>query len=247
MAVLTAKSLLSRLRAIRAPLRPLLLCLFTLPLLAEPLRIGRVESFSPLSEQSERVLRRAYGQLGLEVEFVRLPARRSLLLAASGQIDGDLHRIIQIGGEQPDLIRIPIAINRVEVGAYVRLGTPWPTGWNGLGDYRIAYLRGIRFIERHLERLPNKVETADLRDALRMVASRTVDIALLPRSEANVVLALEEIGQVREVPFPHQPEPLYHYLNRRHQHLVPQLSEVLLRMRRQGDLDNLEESVSKIK
>ncbi|MFC4157765.1 substrate-binding periplasmic protein [Chitinimonas lacunae] len=225
--------------------RWLALLLLSLGLAAEPLRIGRSDSHSPLSDQGEALMRRVYGQLGIEVELVRLPTRRSLLLAAGGQLDAELLRIRQIGQEHPDLLRVPIAIAQVELGAYARPGTPVPGNWQALTRYRVAYMRGARFIERHLEPLPHKVEGLDSYDALRLVATRTADIALLPRSEAAQVLAREELSQVREVGFVSEVEPLYHYLHKRHRALLPRLNDALLRLRQQGELPDYESPLLK--
>lgn len=224
------------------PVRRALLCLIglllALPALAEPpLRFGTFSNLhSPGLGACEAVLREAYAQLGREIRIEHLPAQRSLYWADNGRLDGDLCRAKRHG----QLLQVATPVYHWQLVAFST--RPLRTGsWADLQGLRISYERGMAVIAEHreLDLFPaNSIESA-----IQMLAQGRVDVLL---DDYNSVLYSAKTLQVDNL-VANQPPlmegPIYHLLNREHQHLATQLDQVLAGMQRSGRIQQIANDV----
>ncbi|MDN3719794.1 hypothetical protein QW131_12980 [Roseibium salinum] len=64
------------------------------------------------------VLKAAYGKLGIDLDIYYTSGKRSLLVAASGSVDGEVLRVGTVSEMHPTLIRIGVPIHTLEVSAF---------------------------------------------------------------------------------------------------------------------------------
>ena len=74
----------------------------------------------PITDISRQVLLEAYQRMGIEIQTQQFPSVRSLVTANSGKTDGELGRIKGIEADYPNLLRVPVVINRVEGVVFLR-------------------------------------------------------------------------------------------------------------------------------
>lgn len=198
-----------------------------------PYRIGYAPDARIHVEARDR-LEAVYGRAGLPVEFVPLPQKRSLLLAADGAIDGDVGRIPGLEAEYPSLIRVDVKLLDLTGAAYVVRGQQ-------LGDYRaelldtlrVGAVRGVVWAEkimgqRRLEQVNN------YKTLFGMLLEGRIDVALASRASAEELLGCDRAryARVRMMDPAVYRVPFYHYVNERNADIVPRLEKALRELRR---------------
>ncbi len=175
------------------------------------------------------ILEQAYGNLGIDVNILRVPAGRGLKLSSSGQVDGEVARIAEVGQKYPSL-------QRVDVPLYVSSASIFAKSGNAvhvlspadLKNQQVLCIRGIlasEFVATALEF--SCVYAKDQKQALDMLIHDRVSMILGSQSsielflgdfkEHNITPVLPDIYQVK----------LYHYVHQKHQALVPDITQAL--------------------
>lgn len=211
---------------------------------ADRLRIAHPDEVdNPLNVLSEAVLRRAYREIGLSVEFMPLPTRRALQQLLSGQVDGNTYRVAELATEHQGLVRIDPPIVYSEIRAYGRNeGGVAVGGWPDLAGRKVIYQRGVLAIERALPAKVRRVEGSSDADCFRHLANGT----------GELVVVVEPQGSAQSR---HLPEgfrrldavlatiPLHHYLHIRHRALAVRLGEAVRLLEASGELSRLRQKV----
>jgi polar amino acid transport system substrate-binding protein len=198
------------------------------PLVSVPGRPGFVEE----------VARTALDRLGLALTVVPLPIERALANANAGVEDGDLFRAAGFEKDYPNLVQVPQPLMEQEfVGLVVRADVQ-VRDWPDLARYSVAHITGQKIIERRLKDVPNVTTVRDTDLLLRLLASGRADVAIHNRSVA--LLAARHAGiPLRALEPPLLKVPMYMYLHRRHEALVPRIAEALAEVRRDGTWQRL--------
>ena len=179
-----------------------------------------------ISDPAKGVLRKAYASLGYNLQVRQLT---SLSHANAGMVDGDLMRIDGVTRSFKNLIQIPIPLSLVHIVAYSRDPGIRVRGWSSLFPYRIGILDGILITDQQTRGMVRR--TARSIDQLgQWLAGDEIDIAVLPREAEWFGADTQATYGVRELPGVLESIFLYHYLNKEHKHLVPELTRELKRM-----------------
>ena len=96
----------------------------------------------------ERVLREAYGRLGIDLEVRRYPGSVALEKSNAGEVDGELQRIDGITRRFQHLIQVPIPVNYIQGTVFSKQKDLDFTPWHALRPYQIGIVKGILFAER---------------------------------------------------------------------------------------------------
>jgi len=206
----------------------------------EPLRIGRGGGgmTSILADSTVAVLQAAYDKLGVEIRFEEYPLLRSLVLANAGTIDGDMMRIAETSDRYPNLVRVNVPVNYLEITVYARAPCPVIKSWDDLRGKHVAHLRGVLAIERRLDEA-NRVPVETQQELFRMLNLGMVDLVLGTGAEADVSLRLSGEKGLCRVDGVLERVPLYHYLHKRHAALAQRLQEQLQTMQQRGEIDSI--------
>ena len=181
------------------------------------------------AQAAAAVLKEAYGRLGIDIEVNYLPGHTALLQANSGMFDGDAQRISGLERKYHNLTQLSIPVNYVQAAAFSKRRDVTVAGWYSLRPYRIGIVSGIRFAEDGTRGMDVRVADS-YSDLLAWVETDEIDFAIMPLTHGLVTLQalddshIQQAGVVLETLF------LYHYINKKHQELVPRLEKVLSRM-----------------
>jgi polar amino acid transport system substrate-binding protein len=205
----------------------------------EPLRIGRNAGPSAtLADGTEQVLKAAYGYLGVTTLFEEYPLLRSLILANAGTIDGDTHRIIEVTAQYPNLVRVDVPVNHLEITAYAKAPCPRLKGWEDLDGKRVGHIRGVLAVERRLGRT-TAVPADSMNDLFRMLEKDMVDLAVGTGQETDAEMRRRGDKTLCKVNGSLERVPLYHYLNKKHAALAARLTEQLRQMQVRGEIEEI--------
>jgi len=184
-------------------------------------------------------LQAAYRALGVTLEFVRVPAARALLESNAGRIDGELARVAGIESTYPNLRRIePVLFfneNAVFVLKNQRIAPPDLKALARLPA--VGVLNGYKITEELTVGWSNVVRINSYVSALKMLVAGRIS-AFFGRKE-DVQIAITQLG-LDASSFDEQvllSVPLYHYLNSKHEALIPAISAELRRLQgKQGSV-----------
>ncbi len=190
------------------------------------MHIGTLQQVSP---QHPLVLKvqQAYQNIGRQMQLETMPLERLRLEAARGVlVDGNLAAAASWEQVIPELIRIPVQVYQLELTAFVRTPQLKPMQWADLRLSRVVYMAGMLSVEARLKQHQVKALTTalTLEQALQYVAKGRVDVAVLPKAEAEFVLRQMPDLNVRPLSPPLEVLPLYHYIHQKHQALVGPLT-----------------------
>lgn len=181
---------------------------------------------------AQHALQRAYEALNITLKFVNMPAGRALLESNAGNVDGELARIASIESAYPNLRRVNAVLFFNENAAFVQKGeAPAPEDLKALAMLSsVGVLNGYKITEDVTRNWPNIVRINTYSSAVKMLAAGRI-AAFFGRAE-DVQTAMEQLGlkandfdsrQLLRV-------PLYHYLNKKHESLIPALTMELRRL-----------------
>ena len=206
----------------------------------EPLKITGIKG-SVNSTISTAVLKEAYQQIGMEIEYIPLPGARSLHTSNSGEVDGELFRIKNVEKKFTNLIPVPTPINILEAVVYSQDKSTKIKSWEDLRKYKIGIQVGIKFDERGTAGM-DRIMVDTNEQLFRMLSAGRVDIAVVARTNGLKTLAKTKITNIYQLSPPIQLYPLYHYLHRKNQHLVEKLDKALIRMQHSGRIQQIRNS-----
>lgn len=203
------------------------------------LRISRLENV-PDQDVGAEILKVVYRHLAIKVEFVDLPAKRSLLESSEGRVDGEVQRIIAVRTQYPTLIALNPSINYIEPSAFVKDLAVRINGWRSIAPYSIGIVRGVGSSEAGTKGM-SRVEAVSTMDQLmQALAAGRYEIAVNDRFSGMLIIKRLRLDRVvRPVEPPLEHIPLYHYLHERHRGLVPRVEQVLRSMQASGEIERV--------
>ncbi|HEY2977934.1 MAG TPA: transporter substrate-binding domain-containing protein [Burkholderiaceae bacterium] len=191
------------------------------------------------------ILVAVYKRLGITVEFMDLPAKRSLLESSEGRADGEVQRILAVQDQYPTLIPVQPSFNFIEPTAFVRKGISLRVeGWKSLAPHSIGIVRGVGSSERGTQGMRAVEPVTTMENLMQSLDAGRFEVAVNDRFSGLLVirrLGLEGKVQPLEPPLEHI--PLYHFLHERHRDLVPRVGQVIRSMQASGDLDRVRQHV----
>lgn len=190
---------------------------------------------APIQDISELVLREAYQNIGYTIRVERFPNPRSMMMANSGQLDGELSRVAGIEKEFNNLVAVPVAVNINEAYAFSKRKDIHTPDWESLRPFRLACVLGVQVIKLSLieEGISCEYVSTHLQ-TLKMLHLDRVDIALMPRVNALSALKSANMTDIRIAGGPLVTLKLYHYLHQKNAELLPLITEALKKMEELG-------------
>jgi polar amino acid transport system substrate-binding protein len=204
------------------------------PLVSSPERPGFVEE----------VAREAFRRAGLGLRVVPLPIERALVNANAGIEDGDLYRAAGFEKDYPNLVQVPQPLVDQDFVAFSLRPDIEVRGWSDLTRYRVAHITGQKIIERQLQGASNVTTVRDSELLLGLLANGRVDVIVnnrwvglwVARRAGQTVYLLEP---------PLLRVPMYMYLHRKHEALVPRVADAIAEVRRDGTWQRLYDQILK--
>ena len=190
---------------------------------------------SGIAEPCKIIIEQAYQRLGIDLVITYLPAERALIEANEGIADGELQRIAGLSQKYPNLIQVPVRIWVMKGMVFTKNLQFEVNGWQSLKSYRIGSLQGIKFVENNTEGM-QRWFLRDYKQLFLMLADDRLDIVILGYLSGLKGMQASKVKGIRILSPPVSTFNLYHYLHRKHDQLVPQITEVLENMEQQGEI-----------
>lgn len=207
------------------------------------LRIARIANV-PDQQVGAEILTVAYGKLGIQLQFIDGPAKRSLLESSDGRLDGEVQRVLDVQNEYPTLLPIQVPINYIEPMAFTKRANFPVTSWDSLHPYKIGIVRGVGSSERGTAGMPQVEPTSTMDQMMLLLNADRIDVAVNDLFSGVFVLRRLGLLDVIHPLFPAlQHIELYHFLNERHRALVPQIEATLRQMKSSGELTSLRKKI----
>ncbi|AFU99296.1 ABC transporter substrate-binding protein [Simiduia agarivorans] len=182
------------------------------------------------------LLRMALGELGYTLVVMHNPGLRSLAMANTGVVDGELVRIKDMSEEYPNLIKVPEPLGGADLAIFVaKHKVPASRHWADLQATSVVALRGMAIME-HLPvrfRELSEIRAQNYVQAMHLVIAGRADLAILPASfiEKPEQAALAEKLEAL-TPVVGRVEGFVH-LHKRHAALVGPLAEAMHQLKQQ--------------
>ena len=198
----------------------------------------------PVAGISSRVLTKAYQRIGVKINFIELPAERSLLKSNEGSLDGEVNRIIGMEEMYPNLIMIPIPINSFVGVAFSKSHHFSVNGWESLQPYSIAIRIGSKFAE-YGTRGMNVTTFATYDKVFELIAQERYDICISSVVTGLFFIKKNGLKGIKILEPPLTNFKLYHYLHKKNKNWVPAISSSLQQMQQEGEISKERGSVIK--
>ena len=206
------------------------------------MQISTLLDVDPATRVAEQVMTEAYRRLGMQMVVHRVPGERSLRSANSGDMDGELYRKLGMEREYANLLIVPVALLTYEIVIFT-LGTSFAVhGWESLRPYTIGHVKSIKIVEQNTQGM--RVEVAStLRQAFLKMALGRSDLVVANHASGLAVLKELNMPDVKVLMPALATFPVFHYLNKKHAALVPQLTAVLRQMQKDKTIETIQKSV----
>ena len=196
----------------------------------------------PATLVATRIVTEAYNRLGITLKVENMPGERSLVSANTGVTDGELYRKWDIANQYPNLRIVPVPLMRYEIVAFCRCKPFDIKGWASLKPYRIGYIKGIKIVEQNT--IGMDIESVGtLKQAFTKLELGRSDIVLSNRITGIAALREQHLNDVIVLSPPLASFPVFHYVFKSHEDLVPKLTGVLRQMEKDGTLERIQKEV----
>lgn len=203
-----------------------ILSLITLPAMADTLRFTTDETLQREFPEVHAWLTRSYAQLGYDVAFQVAPARRGLIESNSRRWDGEVLRIAGIEDIAPNLLRLPTPLAEAPLVLFQQKQLPRLSA-HDLENRQIAAPLGYVFVDRlRVQYGFEIVETGSVEKALKMTDLGRADATFFLEDEGKQLLLHLHLDNVTTYGEPIVRLPLFHYVHKKHQALIPELMKL---------------------
>jgi polar amino acid transport system substrate-binding protein len=207
-----------------------------------PMQISTLLETDPATTIAERVLNEAYRRLGLNMVVIKVPGERSLFSADHGQVDGELYRKLGMERDYPNLRIVPVPLLTYEIVIFTQGTSFVVVGWESLRPFTIGFVKGIKIIEQNTHGM--KLEpTATMRQAFLKMSLGRSDIVVANRNSGLAILKEMKMEEVKVLEPPLATFPVFHYLHKKHEALVPKLTTVLQQMQKDKTIEKIQKAV----
>ena len=190
----------------------------------------------PSTIAAVQILETAYQRLDINMTTLVAPSRRALLMADTGNLDGDLFRIATVAEGYPNLVRVDFPLLKGKLHAVVRNREIQQLPESRTNDpIKVAIRRGVIIAKNTATELDMEPIHAESYEQVRtLLEMRRVDLAFVASIEGITPLANADWHHLHILPEPVATFTLHHYLNRRHAGLAEDLAEVLVQLEQEG-------------
>ncbi len=202
----------------------------------KPLVIGVPAHATAIVKEYTRAITQVYEQLGYEVHLHTAPARRMLVEADRGKLDGVILVPSIIEQHFPHLRRIDVPMASIDMVVLSHPSIPDIQSVDDLGRYRIGYLMGYETADTVLRDM-HATPVRNYNLLFKMVMKDRLDVILALRRESyRFVTEHPEFSQLKLHPKPLYDIKLYHYVNDKHALLEKQITRILEQKWASGEL-----------
>lgn len=204
----------------------------------QPLKFTQIIN-TPDQAVGAQILQVAYAKLHIQIEIIEMSGKRALIESNLGRVDGEVHRIIEVGQLFPQLIRVPTQINYVEPTVFSKNTAFKLAGCKSLKEQIVGRVRGIQYAEICTKGFENVAVLPDSTLLLKALHKDVVDFAITGHFNGLVWLKKHNYKNIIPLGPALKQLALYHYIHHNHKDLVPKIDAVFKAMKASGELKEL--------
>lgn len=199
----------------------------------------------PLVSQLSEVYSKILDQIGIGFEYKNLPTKRASIASDSGKVDGELTRVYSYNDKFTNLIRVEEANHRIEFAAYVIHPVLSFDGWESLKGYRVDCRRGVKMCVDNVSKVTVMHETNTVEQLVLRLLNGYTDVIVqnaeafdYRRMRSDSFSLFDPEKKIRKAGVM-QTITAHAFLHKRHQALVPQISQLLKKMKESGEYQKI--------
>ena len=196
---------------------------------------------SVIQEISKTILMKAYKDIGQKPKFLTASFSEALELANLGKTDGEVSRIKKITQKFPNLVEVPVSINYIEAVAFSKNISIKIETWKDLAPYKIAVVKGIKFIENPTKPY-NRTVVLNYEEAFALLEKKQVDIIVVPKLVGLHKRYISKYHKVKIVSPSLTKVDLYHFLHKKNVDMISKIVPILQEMKDSGELQYLRDA-----
>lgn len=175
----------------------------------------------------EKLVRDAYEKIGYQVELVLLPSQRSLEENQSNpEIDAEFARARGAAQSLPQCLIVPVAIHHTKSVCFVKDKNLKIENLEDLKKYSVCTVRGFPVVEEAMEIYSPQVVTTTVQ-AMKMLNEGRVQVVVVIQTVGDFTLQELKLEGITITGPPVTEHKLYHFINKRHKSLIPDLAKAL--------------------
>jgi polar amino acid transport system substrate-binding protein len=183
----------------------------------------------------DMVVKEAFRRIAMDVQIVRLPSERALLNANDGIEDGNYARVGKmISPLYPNLIQVPEPITRFEFTVFSKKHDFRTKGWESLRPYHVGIVTGWKILEKNIQNSMSLTSVNNAESLFSMLEADKIDIAAYDLQQGKFVMKQLKLKDIYAISPPLATQDMYIYLHKRHDAIVPKLTNALKQMKKDG-------------
>jgi len=197
---------------------------------------GRGEPFVNTEHNGfyDLIVKNMFQRINVDAKTVLLPSERSLINANAGINDGNIARIKGLEKKYKNLRMVPGKIIDFNFVVFTKNKNHKIKNWDDLEPYNVAFINGWKVFEKKVSRYKSLVKTRDSQQLFKLLKKDRIDIALYDQWSGVWWTRNNNSQKIHYLLPPIASYQLYLYLNKKHEKLVPQLSQALQSMKDDG-------------
>ena len=192
----------------------------------------------------------------LSSKVIALPPERSLKLANSGVMDGELPRIANISGPNsnyPNLVQVDVPVIPISHIAFSTNPDIQIKQWDEFKSYNVGIVTGWKILERNIKNYRSLTKFDSEASLFNALKKGRIDVAVYSRLSGLMEIKKLDISGIYGSNAPKLQTgkyTLYLYMHKKHKSLIPKLEKALASMKTDGTYarifcDTLKDSLPK--
>lgn len=191
------------------------------------------------SKAMNAVLSKCFNRMGMTLEIIPMPSKRSLENANSGTEDGNFVRTDNITQAYPNLLKVPenICVNRIVV--FSKNTNIKVSGWKSLLPYHVVYVNGWRNCERELKNPKAKTVVKNEKLLFTLLEKERAEVGIFGESTGLEVMRTLGYSDIKALEPPIVVSDLFLYVHKKHEDLIPEIVKNLKMMKKDGTYEKI--------
>ncbi|NJL58313.1 MAG: amino acid ABC transporter substrate-binding protein [Desulfobacteraceae bacterium] len=184
------------------------------------------------------IVKEAFSRIGIKVQIVPAAGATALEKVDKGMYDGDIFRVAVVNQKYPNIVQVPESYYDYEFVAFGKTVNVPMSGYDGLKPYRVATMKG--WVETDInvkeDNTKSVVRVASPFDMFSTLVKGETDLVIYNRLMGYDMIKEMGVSDIRALEPPLTIKPVFLYLNKKHQVLVPKLAAAISDMKKDGTI-----------
>ncbi len=199
---------------------------------------------------ADLIVKEVFSRIGVKVQIVPAASATALEKVDKGMYDGDIFRVDGANKKFPNIVQVPETYYDYEFVAFTKTVNVPMTGYDGLKPYRVAVPKGWVETDNNVREDNTKsvVRIASTFDMFNTLVKGEADLVIYNRLMGYEMIREMGASDIRALEPMIVSRPMFLYLNKKHQDLVPKLAAAIKDMKKDGTIQKIvAETVGKYK